>query len=146
MSIRKATINDLDMLANMFDKYRIFYRKPSDVNAAKTFLSERIERNESEIFVSIEEDGKYSGFVQLYPLFSSTRMKRLWLLNDLFVEKEYRGRGISKALIDRSKQLCKETNACSLTLETQKSNVIGNNLYPRMGFVLEEENFYAWNC
>jgi GNAT superfamily N-acetyltransferase len=147
MTIRKAVIDDIAVLASMFDKYRMFYGKTSEIKAAKTFLSERIMNNDSEIFISVDENGKYAGFVQLYPLFSSTRLKRLWLLNDLFVEPDFRGKGISKALIEESKKLCLSTGACSLTLETQKTNGIGNSLYLKMGFVLDvENNFYAWNC
>jgi len=72
-------------------------------------------------------------------------LKRLWLLNDLFVKKDFRGQGISKLLIDRCKQLVKETNAKGLMLETEKTNAIGNWLYPQEGFVLNKtSNFYLW--
>jgi GNAT superfamily N-acetyltransferase len=90
--------------------------------------------------------GDLAGFVQLYPLFSSTRMKKLWLLNDLFVQEEYRGKGYSLALIEKSKKLCEETGACGLMLETHKENIIGNKLYERTGFSLDaEHNYYSWN-
>src|SRR5712672_3551107 len=111
MKIRKATTADVDTLSVLFDKYRMFYGKISDTKAAKEFLVERIIRKESEIFVAVE-NGEMMGFVQLYPLFSSTRLKRLWLLNDLYVDEPFRGRGISKALIEEAKKLCRETNAC----------------------------------
>ena len=88
-----------------------------------------------------------AGFVQLYPLFSSTRMKRLWLLNDLYVNPGYRGQNISVQLINRAKELVNETSACGLMLETAKSNEIGNKLYPRTDFILDEEHYYYfWNA
>ncbi|WP_394331184.1 GNAT family N-acetyltransferase [Chryseobacterium luteum] len=65
---RKAAIEDLDQLADLFDQYRVFYHKESDIPAAGNFLRERLENKDSEIFVA-EEDGKLIGFVQLYPLF-----------------------------------------------------------------------------
>ena len=93
----------------------------------------------------MEDDGNFSGFVQLYPLFSSVGMKRLWLLNDLFVKEEYRNKGIAKKLIDRCKKLAVETNASGLMLETSKNNLEGNVLYPKVGFELQgESNFYVW--
>ncbi|HRG67756.1 MAG TPA: GNAT family N-acetyltransferase [Saprospiraceae bacterium] len=145
MNIRKATMHDVDALSLLFDAYRIFYKKPTDFNAAKEFLTERISNNESEIFIAETIDSKIAGFVQLYPLFSSTRLKRLWLLNDLFIDPEYRSQGISVLLIDRAKQLARETNAVALTLETAKTNTIGNALYPKTGFVLDtDHNFYEW--
>ena len=140
MIIREATLNDLNSLAKLFDSYRTFYRKPSDVAAAKEFLQQRMINKESIIFIAEENDAV--AFAQLYPLFSSTRMKRLWLLNDLFVDPEFRRKGISKLLISRCFQLAKETNACGVMLETERSNIIANQLYQKTGFQLVESNFY----
>ena len=144
--IKKATINDLKLIVELFDNYRVFYENESDKQQAEEFLSERLKVNDSEIFVAETDHYNLVGFVQLYPLFSSTRMKRLWLLNDLFVTKDYRGKGISKKLIEISKEFCKQTNACGLILETAKTNKIGNELYPKVGFSLDKEhNYYSWD-
>ena len=85
MRIFQATSQHIDQVVDLFDAYRVWYRKPSDKAAAKAFLLERIYAKESIIFVCENEEKQLVGFTQLYPLFSSTRMKRLWLLNDLFV-------------------------------------------------------------
>ncbi|MGO4710807.1 hypothetical protein AB4Y90_17215 [Chryseobacterium sp. 2TAF14] len=61
---RKAEIKDLKQLSELFDQYRIFYHKDSDIPAAEKFLTERIENKDSEIFVA-ENEGKLVGFVQL---------------------------------------------------------------------------------
>ena len=145
MEIIIATNNHLDQLAINFDLYRQFYHQPSNIADAKKFLSERIQNNESVIYISEEDDGSISGFVQLYPIFTSVGMKRLWLLNDLFVIAEHRKKGIAGKLIDRCKQLARETNAKGLMLETSKNNLEGNRLYPAVGFELQDEsNFYLW--
>jgi len=142
--IRKATIEDLEPLNDLFDQYRRFYNKLSDLEASEHFLKERMEKEEAEIFMAREGDIA-TGFVQLFPVFSSTRLARYWLLNDLFVHPEHRGKGISKALIDRAKRLCRETDACGMYLETGKDNHIGNQLYPATGFkLLDSVNFYEW--
>jgi ribosomal protein S18 acetylase RimI-like enzyme len=141
---RKAVISDLPQLAELFDEYRIFYHKISDISAAANFLQERLENKDSEIFVA-EENSKLTGFVQLYPIFSSTRMQRYWLLNDLYVNENYRGKGFSKELIEESKELCHSSKACGILLETGKSNDVGNQLYPACGFELYDSvNFYEW--
>jgi GNAT superfamily N-acetyltransferase len=146
IKIERANIHQLEPLSILFDSYRVFYKKNSDVESAKKFLRERIDKNESVIFVSFDDKNIMTGFTQLYPLFSSTRMKRLWLLNDLFVDSNYRGQGFSLALIERAKELCRETGACGLMLETAKTNDIGNSLYPKTGFSLDEDhNYYSWD-
>ncbi|MFT6871357.1 MAG: GNAT superfamily N-acetyltransferase [Roseivirga sp.] len=67
----------------------------------------------------------------------------MWLLNDLFVSPEFRGKGISVKLIERAKELVKDSSACAMFLETERSNLIGDNLYPKTEFKLNEgSNFY----
>jgi len=147
MIIQQVKIEHLDELVPLFDAYRVFYKKDSDKEAEKEFLSDRIRNQESVIYISRNEDGLATGFVQLYPLFSSTRMKRMWLLNDLFVDPDFRGQGYSKALIEQSKSLCRETDACGLMLETDKDNHIGNQLYPATDFELDKDhNFFFWEA
>jgi ribosomal protein S18 acetylase RimI-like enzyme len=152
MNIRQAHLADLDALAPLFDGYRVFYGQDSDVPAARAFLEERMQNKESTIFLA-ESDGEAVlpvpvGFTQLYPIFSSVQMKRSLLLNDLYVHPDHRGKGYSKALLERSKELARHTNAAGLHLETQITNTIGNRLYPATGFELENEscNFYFWEC
>ncbi|MGB0367334.1 MAG: GNAT family N-acetyltransferase [Flavobacteriaceae bacterium] len=142
--IKRAHESHLDELAQLFDAYRVFYRKESNLEGAKSFLSERMQHKESIIFVALLEE-KLVGFTQLYPLFSSTNMMPIWLLNDLFVAKEHRGKHISKGLIKAAQEHCKITKAKGISLETEKNNLPGNALYPKMGFALDQEhNFYYW--
>ena len=146
MNYRKVKIKELNQVAELFDAYRVFYRKESNIDSAKKFLSDRIINNDSEIFIAENSDSKLVGFIQLYPLFSSTRMQKLWLLNDLYVKPDFRGKGISMNLIEKGKKLVQESNSSGMFLETEKSNHIGNSLYLKTGFELNEgSNYYEWN-
>ena len=146
MNYRFATSKDIEHLSELFDGYRIFYRKTTDLKGAKAFLRERITKKDSKLFVAETQTHKLVGFVQLYPLFLSTRMKKFWLLSDLFVHPEFRGKGMSIELIQKAKDLVLETKACGMFLETEKTNLIGNALYPKTGFVLNtDSNYYEWN-
>lgn len=145
--IIRAELPHLEAVAGLFEGYRAFYRKEPDEAGAREFIRQRLSTQDSFIFLAITEAGTGVGFTQLYPLFTSLRMKKLWLLNDLFVLPEYRGRGISVQLIEQAKELARESQAAGLMLETDKSNQVGNQLYPRTGFVLNAgSNFYVWDC
>ena len=144
MQVREAKLSDLENLSDLFNSYRMFYGKKSDLKIAEEFLRSRIENKDSKIFVC-DLNNELFGFVQLYPIFSSTRVSKYWLLNDLFVDIKKRGKGYSKLLIERSKELVIESKACGMMLETEKSNDIGNMLYPSTGFKKNELcNFYEW--
>lgn len=142
--IKHPKKEQLTILAKLFDAYRVFYRKEPDFEGAIAYLSERMEQKDSVLFIA-EKYGEIVGFTQLYPLFSSTNMRRLWLLNDLFVSPQHRGEKISKLLIIAAQEYCKSTQAQGLSLETEKTNQIGNSLYPKMGFEKDEAHyFYFW--
>lgn len=143
MLVRPATKKDINQLARLFDLYRVYFKQPSDPETGATFLQERMERKESEIFVA-DDEGELAGFVQLYPQFSSVRLQKIWLLNDLFVLPEYRGKHISKQLIDVAKQLTRESGAAGILLETEKTNEVGNYVYTSAGFVLYADTNYYW--
>ena len=147
MKIRTASLKDLDQLVILFEEYRAFYDKPAQAKEAKQFLLNRMQNEESVIYVAELKGITLAGFVQLYPYFSSTNLKRLWLLNDLFISPNSRGKGISVQLIEKAQQLAKDTGAYALMLETGKDNVVGNRLYPKTGFKLYDDvNFYEWKC
>lgn len=140
---KKQHVSELVIL---FEAYRTFYKKEINIEKSTQFLVDRIENKESFIFIAIEiTSEKIVGFVQLYPMFSSTRLDKILILNDLFVDVAFRGNGISQLLIERCKLFAQDFNALELVLETQKSNVIGNQLYPKVGFELDtEHNYYSW--
>lgn len=142
--IKKATLTDLETVARLFDLYRVFYRQASDHERSKQFIHDRLKNEQSHIFMVYIEN-KAVGFVQLYELYHYIKLEKQWLLSDLYVCSEYRGKGLSVALIDRSKKWCEETGACGLMLETEKTNDVGNKLYPRCGFEYDgAHNYYYW--
>jgi ribosomal protein S18 acetylase RimI-like enzyme len=138
-SIRQASAADIELVAPLFDAYRQFYAQPSDLDLARAFIAERLTRGESVIFLA-ERAGRSVGFVQLYPLFSSTaaRPRRLWLLNDLYVSPEARSGGVGRALMDRARQLAEATDAVGLELATARTNVGAQRLYESLGYRVDE--------
>jgi GNAT superfamily N-acetyltransferase len=134
--IVRATVQHVDLLTPMFDGYRQFYKQPPDSGQARRFLRERLERDESVVFLAIEDEAGV-GFTQLYPSYSSVSVKRVWILNDLFVVPEARQRGIASALLLRAEQFAVETQARGLELKTAKDNP-AQRLYERMGWQRNE--------
>ncbi|HTJ60081.1 MAG TPA: GNAT family N-acetyltransferase [Candidatus Saccharimonadales bacterium] len=134
----RAELDDLDALAPLFDAYRRFYGQPSDLTGARVFLGDRFKRGESVIFLAVV-DGAIVGFTQLYPSFSSVSMKRLWVLNDLFVTPDARKSGAGRALLERAERWAAETGAKGLTLSTQITNLDAQRLYEACGWTKDDE-------
>jgi GNAT superfamily N-acetyltransferase len=138
MLVRRAGPGDLDDLAPLFDGYRQFYGQRADLAAARAFLSERLRRDESVIFIASADDMAL-GFTQLYPSFSSVSVQRLWILNDLFVSPAARRGGVGRRLLERAREWAVETGAKGLTLTTALTNSAARSLYESCGWRLDDE-------
>lgn len=136
MNILRAELAQLPQLVVLFDLYRQFYHQPTNPEKAAEFLRDRINREESVIFMAEEPSApqRAMGFVQLYPSFSSVSMRRLWVLNDLFVHADFRKQGVAHKLLERARNWAVETDAVALMLETGKDNLAAQSLYEKTGW------------
>jgi ribosomal protein S18 acetylase RimI-like enzyme len=145
-AITRAEPEDAEQIAPLFDAYRQFYRQPSDLPGSRRFISDRLRAKQSVVLVAwVTNQGisKAAGFVQLYPSFSSVSMKRLWILNDLYVMPEERKQGVGKTLMESARQLAFSTGAKEIILETAKDNLSAQQLYEQLGYKRDEE-FYRY--
>jgi GNAT superfamily N-acetyltransferase len=144
VKVIRADSENLPQLVPLFDGYRVFYEQESDVNAARRFLQDRFQKNDSVIFIALASDGTGLGFTQLYPCFSSVSMQAIYILNDLFVASEARKKGVGEALMEKAKQFAKTEGCKGLSLETAVDNP-AQKLYQRLGFKKDTEvNHYTW--
>lgn len=130
ITVRQATIFDLDALVPLFDAYRQFYRKPSDPDLARRFLRDRFEHSQSVIFIAFEDAHTAAGFTQLYPSFSSGAAARIFILNDLFVEAGFRRWGVGARLLQEA--------------ATEVTNAPAQALYESCGWT-RQTDFHVYN-
>ena len=136
-TIRRATVDDVDSIAPLFNHYRMFYQQPSDEALARGFIGERLQHGESVIFLA-EVGGKVVGFTQLFPSFSSVRAGRAYVLNDLYVDIAARRLGGARALLQAATDFARADGAIRLELETDPDNRSAQALYRHMGWELYE--------
>jgi GNAT superfamily N-acetyltransferase len=141
MEIHRASLDDLPHLVPLYDRYRQFYRQPSDPGLAERFLRDRLTRGDSVIFLA-EDDSGPLGFTQLYPIYSSISAGPAWVLNDLFVAPGARKGGVGRALLERARAHGMETGARWLSLSTGRTNVTAQRLYETLGWVRETEYYH----
>ncbi|GAA3964439.1 GNAT family N-acetyltransferase [Mucilaginibacter dorajii] len=139
MQIKQISIVDYQLVTGLFNQYRVFYKQVSDIALAESYIKNRLEHNESVIFVAIDGDEPV-GFTQLYPLLSSVRATKNWLLNDLFVDAAHRKQGIGEALLQTAYDFAKSHGATFIELETSVDNFTAQSLYEATGFVRQPAN------
>lgn len=134
---------DADLLAPLFDRYRLFYGMKGDLEGARKFLRERLAQGDA-VLLWIELDGQPAGFAQMYPSFSSLAMRTAWILNDLFVEENFRRRNVGETLLKEAENFARQRGARGITLKTARDNTQAQSLYQKLGWV-RDDRFYSFD-
>jgi len=144
MNIIRAKSNHLDDLTPLFDLYRQFYEQKSDLVACKKFLKQRLENNETIVFMAYEGE-QALGFVHIFPIWSSVSLMDDYILNDLYVAKDFRRQGIGSALLNAAKEEIVNLSGKGLHLETAVDNP-AQILYEKEGWKQQNQGtlFYEW--
>ena len=140
---RQASVADIALLVPLFDAYRVFYGRSSDVAVARSFLLERFQHNQSVLFIALQTNGEAVGFTQLYPTFSSVSAARAFILNDLYVVSQARRSGVAVKLLEAAANYGRAVGAIRLSLSTAIDNETAQALYVSQGWV-RDTKFYAY--
>ncbi len=143
ITVKQAHPEDVHMLAPLFNAYRVFYGEISNITGSIDFISERLTRKQSVVFIAFSKN-QAVGFTQLYPIFSSVSMQSFYVLNDLYVQPDRRNQGVGEALLKQAQQFCIEKKCKGLALETANDNP-AQKLYERLGWQKDQQFLhYFW--
>lgn len=138
ITVLQAVLSDIEALIPLFDGYRQFYGRESNLEEAREFLLARFNHGESVLFIA-QTAGSGIGFAQLYPSFSSVSLARTFILNDLFVAESHRQKGAGKLLIAAAVDFAKSLGAARVTLSTGVTNAPAQVLYDSCGWKRDEQ-------
>jgi len=144
MKILRATKKHVPEVARLFDLYRQFYECEPDIELAKAYISERIQKEESTVFLA-DDNGTKKGFVQMYPSFCSVDAVKIYILYDLYVDASSRYSGVGALLMNSASEFAKEQGASRIDLMTAFSNKPGQHLYEKLGYSRVLEDFYTYS-
>ena len=128
----------------LFDLYRQFYKYESNLIESTNYIKDRINNNESIIFIAISDANEAIGFVQLYETFGSLDLGKIIILYDLYVKEDHRKNNIGRKLMIKSHEYAKKINAKRIQLSTAIDNYIGQSLYESLGYV-KDDDFYTYD-
>jgi GNAT superfamily N-acetyltransferase len=133
-TIRPATRADIPQILRLIRALAAYERAPEAVTASEAGLErDGFGANPFYFCLMAEYDGQVAGFA-LYFFNYSTWLGRPGLyLEDLFVDPEYRGRGIGKALLERVAAIAVEKGCERLQWEVLDWNTPAIEFYRAMG-------------
>jgi ribosomal protein S18 acetylase RimI-like enzyme len=142
--IRTAMKQDVSELHELMMQYIVdFYQQPAPKEKdLKDLILHLLENPPSGLQFVAEHQGELVGFATLYFTFSTLKVKRQAVLNDLFVIPNARGKKIGEKLFQACLEYIRENDFASMTWETAKDNKIAQSLYNKMGGKLSEWLLY----
>lgn len=139
MKVIECTDAQLEAAATLFNAYRMFYRRDSDLAACRAFLRANVEQQRSRLFLLVDEEDRAVGLCQLYPSFCSLSLKPYYYLSDLFIDPAQRRGGHARFLMNAVSARCAAEGAQRLTLDTAVDNQAAQHLYASLGYEEERE-------
>jgi len=101
---------------------------------AKTRLVSELARRPHAFSVLAFVDGEPAGLANCFEGFSTFMAKPLVNVHDIAVLPAYRGRGLSRWMLDEVERIALARGCCKLTLEVLSGNAVAQAAYRKVGF------------
>ncbi len=139
MQITDVTEQDLSELLPLMRAYCDFYRSTPSDEALLTMSRALIGDPDREgvQFLARGDHGAALGFATLFWSWETNAGGRIGVMNDLFVDAGWRGRGAAEALIAACRERCQNRGAVRLSWQTALDNHRAQAVYDRVGAVRE---------
>jgi GNAT superfamily N-acetyltransferase len=140
LRIEPATLRDLPAIVHLVKELAAYERLAHEMVASEDDFRRALfspERHVDALMAFIDE--KPVGFALYFSTFSTFLGKRGLYLEDIFVEPDYRGRGIGKALLRRLARIAKERNCGRMEWSVLTWNQPSIEFYHKLGAVTLED-------
>ena len=134
VEIAPVTAAQFEELLPLIAAYQRFYEVDDiDDDRNRAFFRRFLAPSEDGMLLGARQDGSFAGYACLYWHFSSLRATESVLMNDLYVERDRRGHGVGRALIEASAAVARERGASHLEWATDPDNHTAQRLYDTTG-------------
>jgi ribosomal protein S18 acetylase RimI-like enzyme len=139
IAIRKATLNDLDILLKfeqgVVEAERPFNPTLNDSDVHYYNINEMITADHIELLVVLSENEVIGcGYSRIENAKPYVKYERYAYLGFMYVVPEYRGKGVNKAILDNLTTWSKAQGVTELRLEVYSDNAIAIKAYEKAGF------------
>ena len=144
MNIRKALNKDIDVIARY--NYNLAYEtenKILNMNILTKGVEAIIKDENKGIYHVCEINGEVVGQIMYTFEWSDWRNGTFLWIQSVYVDKNYRGKGVFKTLYNHIKNICdKDKNICGIRLYVERENYVAQKTYKSLG--MEECNYYMY--
>lgn len=138
-TIRNATPQDTGLIYGFILKMARYEKLESEVDTSEEALRRALfDERQAEVVIG-EENGIPVGFALFFHNFSTFRGQRGLYLEDLFVDREHRGKGYGKALLLHLTRIAVQRQCCRMEWAVLDWNAPSIAFYKSLGAVPMDE-------
>lgn len=132
--VRQTTPADRTEMIRLIKGYLDFYERPHPEESKLHDLLDTLEHQpERGLQFVAELDGQAVGFATLYSTFSTLRAQQAMVMNDLFVEPQYRSHGVGQVLFAACHDHVRNNGYAFMEWVTAQDNHGAQKFYDRQG-------------
>ena len=144
MIVRKANINDVSKIAEY--NYNLAFEtedKKLNMEVLTKGVTALLKDENKGVYHVCEIDGNIVGQIMYTFEWSDWRNGTFLWIQSVYVDKNYRGKGVFKTLYNHIKNICdKDKNICGIRLYVERENYVAQKTYKSLG--MEECNYYMY--
>lgn len=137
VSVRLARASDAPVLGAQYAEFLASYGHVADVDSTVEFVSSSLGQSWIRFLVATDDEDRIVGFVAGCLTYSAVSLQPAFTINDLFVLKSERGRGIASALLAALEQYARDNRFAKMFVEAGRDAPAVIELYERAGFRIQ---------
>ena len=145
LNIRKATIDDIDILYDLIVGIAKHHNQEQYLLTTKeSLVNDGFGASPKFGILLAEYHGEVAGYVSYTINYSIWAGANYLNIDDLFVWGNYRGKKIGEFLMLRVKEICKEDGIDRVRWEVQGDNLGAIKFYERLGAQMTNKGIFRW--
>lgn len=154
--VRKASFKDVKIIVNLWKEFMKYHdelvvkenpklkpyliKKKNAAKIFKKFIEKNVKARTAAVFLA-EMDGKPAGYSLIYikksiPVF---KLEKIGSISDLFVKKEFRGKGISSKLKDEVVNWFRKKGIKHISLAVYNGNKHAHSIYEKWDLLIHTQ-------
>ena len=130
--IRKIQLKDKESWEKLYKGYADFYKVEMNNEILQTVWNWLNHKNHELKGIGYEIDGKIVGIAHYRKLLSPLKGKYIGYLDDIFVDPKYRGQKIGRKLLNKIKEISKDSGWNLVRWQTDEDNFAAKELYDKV--------------
>ena len=130
--IREIQLKDKKHWEKLYKGYAVFYKVEMNSEILQTVWNGLNNNNHELKGICYEIDGKIVGIAHYRKLLSPLKGKYIGYLDDIFVDPKYRGQKIGRKLLNKIKEISKDSGWNLVRWQTDEDNFTAKKLYDKV--------------